>query len=452
MTLNNFKNQIYFFKSNKFSKDVFYNIISTVIISFSALLINIIIGNHYKIENLGIFNFVYSIYMILGIIAVFGVTDSIIRYTAEYKDKIGFLNELVSAGFILVSITSLFVAISLLLFLHYLPQIFPNADVIKALTPIVLSLPFLSVNKIFFSLLNGTRRMIVYALSLSLRSILIVLFIYFSIIFHKSIYFVIFAFLIAEIIIFIWLILYTINFIKIKFTINNIKYWVKTHFLFGSKSLLTNSVGEVNTNVDILMIGYMLGNYYVGVFSFASTIAKGILLIPGIIQLNFNPIISHLWVNNEIETLKSHIKKILKINFGLMLFIVILACIAYPLLIYFFMNDAVYWQSLSIFYILIVGVFVLSVFYFVGAIQSMAGFPEVQLMIVSIVCVFNVIVSCVFIYLLGVNGAALSTSMSFVLVIILLLKNSKKKLGIEIFEFNNKILTKVKFLWYFCKK
>ena len=200
----------------KFVKDSAYTFASFIFIAISGIIVNVLIGNNYEVSSLGIFNQSVAIYMIFSILSVLGLNTSVVKYIAQYNQDKKTQKEIFTTAFILTLCFSLFIT-SFLLFLAYLfPVIYFNKDVTKATIITLFSLPFLSLNKIFMALQNALRHMKAYSIVQSVRWLIILGFIFISIILNKSFYFLMYTFLFSELLIFIYFILFYSDYFSIK--------------------------------------------------------------------------------------------------------------------------------------------------------------------------------------------------------------------------------------------
>jgi len=417
----------------KFVKDSAYTFASFIFIALSGIIVNVLIGNNYEVSSLGIFNQSVAIYMIFSILSVLGLNTSVVKYIAQYNQDKKTQKEIFTTAFILTLCFSLFIT-SFLLFLAYLfPVIYFNKDVTKATIITLFSLPFLSLNKIFMALQNALRHMKAYSIVQSVRWLIILGFIFISIILNKSFYFLMYTFLFSELLIFIYFILFYSDYFSIKAKYSS---WYKKNFNFGIKSVLLGFLSEIYNKIDIFLIGFLLSNYYVGIYSFAAEIAKGLLLVGSIIQLNINPIVSNLTNNGDIATLKKYTLSISKLMYLIIIPIIFLAAFLFPLFINLFMSEKAYLESIPIFYILLPGVFILSVYYFAGAYLTMANYLNESFIILAIVLIYNTLTCILFITLFGFWGAAISTSTTYILLVLLFHYFIKKKMNIPLINLN----------------
>ncbi|MEI7475172.1 MAG: oligosaccharide flippase family protein [bacterium] len=414
----------------KFIRDVSFNLVSSFIVALSGILLNIIVANNYNVAGFGLFNQVMAIYIILSIITAFGFHISIIRHTAECRNNIDTINELITSALIFISLFSTILTIVLLASLTLADSFIKSHLLIIGLKNIIISLPFFSLNKILMGFLNGLRKMRTYAFSQIARCCFLIFFILYSIFYHKPVTFSLYAFPFAEILLFSVLSLYVKRFFN--FSLNNLQYWIKKHILFSITSLMADSMSDLNSKMDILVIGWLMSDYHVGIYSFASTIAKGFIMISGVLQLNFNPIISRLWAEKHIDKLNECIEKLKKTSFIIMLSILSIAALLYPVFLRIFIKNNLFLNNSLVFYILLIGIFIYSTNYWAGGILEMVGHPKEKIKLASIALVFNFICHIVLIKLLGINGAAIATTLTYTLIIILLKVFTKNKLDIKL--------------------
>lgn len=415
----------------KFAIDVLWTFSSRLVVAVSGIILNVLIGNYYSAEGLGVFNQVFSIYMIVTIFSVFGINNSVLKHTAEFEDDGGKLGELLSSSLIIVfffSIISVLIIFTSILTFGYTIE---NKPLLEALEIIILALPFFSLNKIFISFLNGRRQMKLLSVIQFARWLLIIVFLLSSIIAGKDLYFFVYSFLLTEFILLLFLSVINRNYID--FSLKYIKKWWKIHFIFGWKTFFAQSINEVNQRVDILMVGFFLSNRAAGLYSFAAVLARGFLLIGNSIQRNFNPIVSNLWAKKEVEKIKSHFYRVKKNIIKIFLPFLMIACITYPLLIDLFMTNPGYKETTAIFYILLLGIGLMVIFNWSGGMLVMANFLNETLKITIFTILLNILANALLIPIFGIIGAASATSFVYIIRLLIVRHYVKQRMGIKIF-------------------
>jgi len=418
----------------KFVKDSIYTLISFIIFALSGIITNVIIGNTYGSAELGIFNQALALLMIFSLISILGLNISSIKYVSQFKDSPTQQKEIFSSASYMAVCLSVIICLLLYFLITMFPAVFFNKEVTHATAIVLLCLPLFSQNKIYMALMNGLRHMKVYAFVQSARWLLIIGFIACAVFLNKSIYFVCYCFLFSEICIWIVCSILYGKYFTLRFSS---KLWFKNNLVFGSKSVLIGFLGETNNKIDIFFISFFLSNHYVGIYSFASTIVKGFLSISSVIQLNINPIISDLWAKKDSEAIKKYTLRISKMMLFIMTPILIIASIAYPIFINTFMTDPVYQASIPIFYILLTGIFLPSVYYFSGAYLTMANLLNITLRNMLIIIIYNALSCFVFINLLGFIGASVSTATTYIFSVFFSHYYIKKRMGIKLIQIKN---------------
>ena len=66
-------------------------------------------------------------------------------------------------------------------------------------------------------------------------------------------------------------------------------------FRFGNKALTGNFLLDINTRVDVFLLGILLNDRAVGLYSFAATVAEGAMQLPVLLRNNINPVLSKAW-------------------------------------------------------------------------------------------------------------------------------------------------------------
>jgi O-antigen/teichoic acid export membrane protein len=423
-------NKIKILLSQKFAKDSLITLVSQAILSFCGLVINIIVGNYYGASGLGVFSQSMSYFMLVSIVVNIGIPNSLVKYSAEFFDNPVKLKEILSSSITLNTLISSFSLLLILPFLYFYGAHFYNPELNLALFSCMFAIPFNAMNKNYIGFLNGTRRMTQYSIYQSLRWLVLLSIILLFIAFKQPVHVVIYSLLISESILFIILSIILKEYIKLSFKND----FYKKHLIFGSKTVIAFVVDEVSKSASIIMIGIFLGNSEAGIYSFASTIALGVLMIPGVVHTNFNPIISNLTANHLYDQLQIYMNKIRGIIFKIMIPVNILVLLIFPLIVIIFMKGKEYDSSYLPYYIMMIGVSAISFFTWGGGMLSMAGLLKENLIRVSISMSVNIILNAILIPIFKVEGAAIALSLNFLFQLFLLEYYLRKKIGLTIFR------------------
>jgi len=425
----NFKN-ISFLK-NKFQRDVSWNALTFGVMGISGIALNILIITRYGTEILGAFNQVFAIYIFISQLAVFGIYASVLKHTSEHSENRDLCNEIItSALFLGIGIGSL-VCVLYYISIPFIGRLLDSSIVAKGLFFAIIGLWCFSLNKILLAFLNGKRLMKAFALFTAFRYIMLLLSLVALIILGLPGYIVPIIFSLAEFTLLIALLIFSFRFFSIT-SINRCKKWFKIHLLFGGKSLVGGTATEINSRVDILMLGIFCSDSLVGIYSLAAIFAEGLAQIPVIFRVNYNPLLTKFVVQKRLKELCFIIRAFLKKWIPIALIIGFLAVLIYPLLVGLISDDSELSRSWLVFAILVVGIAIWSGYAVFWELPSQSGYPGRQTALIIFVVGSNILLNYLLIPLWGIYGAAIATSLSFVLSIFYLKLIVKKLLGIAI--------------------
>ncbi|MGH1396418.1 MAG: polysaccharide biosynthesis C-terminal domain-containing protein, partial [Trichormus sp.] len=134
----------------------------------------------------------------------------------------------------------------------------------------------------------------------------------------------------------------------------------------------------------------------------------------------------------EYAKLKHNIFKVVQFTYYIMLATSLIAYLLFPLFIQIFIDNPIFNNSYLPFSILLLGLLISSGYLPLDMFLIQAGFPGYQTFIKVIILLSNIILNSIFIPSLGIVGAAIATSLSFVFSVFLLKTIVKKKIGITI--------------------
>lgn len=189
----------------------------------------------------------------------------------------------------------------------------------------------------------------------------------------------------------------------------NIKFW----FLASFPMALTNIFHLTNTQVDVLLLAYYFSVEEVGLYKIAIQMSLLIAFALQASKMISEPIFAKLYNTGKKEELQRAITNISQINFifSLLVFLFILFFGEY--LIKFLFGDE-YLSAYLAFLILAIGRLMSALFGAGGYLLNMSGFEKKYAKIWLYTAITNIFLNFLIIPFLGINGAALSTSLSLI--------------------------------------
>ena len=399
-----------YFSNKKFHSDLALNYLSLIFLGISGIFLNIMIARNYGPSTLGVFNQVLSIYIIVPMICSAGIPYSTLHYLPQYDSKSLQAKSLITSAIVIVIVLSTIFTAFFYYLITPLSILLDSEGMIIGLKTIVPGIFFFSINKVFINgVINGLRRMKRFAIYQLTRYLLILLSLFVFNNYEFNGYFLPIVFTFTESILFIILIIDLSNLLKFWAFRKDFFYWIKKHFLFGIKSIFNGVLVEINSRVDILMIGIYLSDNEVGIYSISALFAEGFLEIFIVIQNNINPIISKFFYKKRIKSLTEYLKKIRLFTYKLSIAIGFISIILYKPVLKLIVPHYLVSNSYSSFVILVIGITISSGYIPFKNLLSMSGFPELNTIYMVSFVLINVIFNFFLIPIFGISGAASST-------------------------------------------
>jgi O-antigen/teichoic acid export membrane protein len=419
------------FPQTDFHKGIWWNFLSFVSLGIGGVLLNVLILFFYGVEILGVFNQVYAVYILVSQFAVFGLFASVLKYISVYHEDKKTTDEILSSALFLCIFTAT-VAISAYYFsIPFISDILDSPLTGRGLYLVVAGLWFFAMNKILLSFLNGKSLMKQYAFFYMFRYLSLP---FFLVVFYFAGLggdFSPLVFTATESILFFFLFFYVLKYFSLV-SPSRCFGWFKKHLLFGAKSFLGGSIAEINSRVDVLMLGIFLSDRIVGIYSFAALFAEGLGQITGIFRVNYNPVIARMVSAGEREKLTFLIRDFLKKWFFPSFLVFVFSVVMYYGFSLLFLDKSYSFISWSVFSLLLFGIFIRSGYDVFWELPSQSGFPGWQTVLMSAVFVSNIILNYFLISLLGIYGAALELIASALIGIGMLKLIARKATGVNI--------------------
>ncbi|MBI34590.1 MAG: hypothetical protein CMP67_04415 [Flavobacteriales bacterium] len=409
--------------------DTILNIGSFGVNAVVGLLLNFLIVEFYSSESLGVFNISYAIYIFLSQAGVFGIHNSVLKYASDFSKNTKELKQVLSSSLSLASIWALLMLVIAFVLSDVFMTFYDTKSAILSFQIVVVGVFFFILNKIQLSFINGLSKLKTYAFFLALRGVLM-LSVFFGLVFYDfdPVYLsAVFSF--SEIILFLLLSIFLFNFFQFSSFWN--LNWLKKHFQFGRHSFVGSFLMDVGSKTDILVLGLFVSDYLVGMYSFVAFFMEGFNQIPIVIRSVTNPKINKLYRTGRSSLLESFLKLVIKKSYLGFIPFGVVCVLCFPLVIYFSPKFDL-WNSWILIALLMLGPILESGYSSVQMIYNQCGFPKIQSLFSAIVFLWNLAFNFLLIPFLGIYGAAIATTSSFILKIFLMKYYAKSKIGVSI--------------------
>jgi O-antigen/teichoic acid export membrane protein len=417
---------------SKFNIDLLWNFSSFALIAVLGVLVNVVIAKTYGNEGLGVFNQVYAIYLILSQLAVGGVHLAVQRYIPIYSNRVQERSTILFSSLLISGILSIII-ISLAYTFYWLPgKLLHSNSVQESYQLTMFGLLFFSFNKVLISFHNGLRNMKAFAIFQLLRYVFLMAGILLVVYLNLGIIYLASSLAISEVFLFIICFLYSLKFLSFNLNFSHFNRWNKINFKFGNKALAGNFLLDINTKVDVFVIGIFFSDALVGIYSFASTFAEGFMLLPVLVRNNLNPVLAKLKTKSN----KQFVSKILKISirksFKFIGFFALLGILFFPLVFFIFDINENRFISWSIFSTLVLCMGISGGYQPLLMMLNQFGKPMQQTYLIILLFTSNLVLNLALVPLLGIAGSAVATGSVFILQIFLQKYFAKKYLYLSI--------------------
>ncbi|MCK6446492.1 MAG: polysaccharide biosynthesis C-terminal domain-containing protein [Planctomycetes bacterium] len=403
----------------KFRSDVLWNFGSIAVLGVSGIALNTLIASVYDAAALGVFNQVWAPYVIGSQLAVGGIDLSVLKEVAAGPKERTHVAQAVVGALVPTVVLAAVAAAIFWLAAGLVGAFYESEHVATGVRWAAPGLFCFAVNKVLFGVVNGLRRMRAFALLQSARFLLMLAGFGVVVFAELGAPRVAFLFTFAEGLLLVLLAL-EVGFQVAWRSAGGWRAWMPRHVAYGAKSALSGVMAELNTRVDIIMLGRYLQDAPVGVYSFASMIAEGVFQLMVKLQNNYNPLIAEHVALGRLRELEALVKRGRVWSWLLMLGVGSVAIAGYPLgLAILGTRDAMIGGWLA-FGILIGGIFLSAGYMPFQQTLLMAGRPGWHTVMMIVMVATNVVGNALLIPHFELAGAAAASAIAMVVSVLVL--------------------------------
>lgn len=388
----------------KFIKSTFITFISNIFIFGISFLTTIITSRVLRTTGSGLLGVSNNIITFSLLIVGFGISASNVFFIGKDKKKI---NSILGANLIITIFSIIFVIIAYMLNLKFNFKAFSGVTG-RLLVVVFLVVPVTNLKTLLISVLLGLQDIVNYNKANVIDKLLTFFMLVIFIFWFKSVYSVILSGLIASIIMLL-MVFYIIRY-KYKYKFSFEKYILKDMLRYGIKAQIGNIIQTLNYRLDIFIINYYLTLAQVGIYSRAVALGETLWKITGSVGTVVLPMTAHSKDKNE---MKEFINKVTRISFYIILLgSVFLVIISRPLIQ--FLLGKPFLPAADALNFLIPGISVFSISNILSNYIAGVGKVEKNIIASIVSCILTVVLDIALIPTMGINGAALGTSVSYI--------------------------------------
>lgn len=399
---------------HKLTGDIAWSMGSLAILAVSGVVINLVIAGLRDAAALGAFNQGYAVYIVASQIAVCGLHYSVMRHAALYTEDVGVRSRLLLNAAVFAFTLGACAAFVVHSSAPLLGRAFDSDAAAAVIRNSGLGLLLFPLNKVLIAYLNGLRRMKAFAVLQAGRYIVVMAWVAAISASTLSFDLVAYGFFAAE----AMTCCGALGYIASRRLAQGLDFdgsWTKRHFAFGSKSLLAGMFVELNSRVDVLMIGFFLSDRSVGVYSFAAMLVDGLYHVLAVVRTNFNPVLVANIRDGDWAGSRRLLSQSKRYFYPAAAALAVCLVVAFWLLAEFVVPAKGLQEGLPALIILMAGLTLVSAFVPFDNLLLVSGHPGFQTLQHLTVVVVNIGFNAVLIPVFGIVGAGLATALSYVL-------------------------------------
>jgi O-antigen/teichoic acid export membrane protein len=400
-----------------------------------ALITRVVLARNLTLEEFGLFYAVFVFVSFFALFRNFGLGAALIKHVPEYRVKEKF--DLVKSTVIVTGVWR--IAISLVLaFVFFAFSDFLAVKYFHTLSASII----LKLLSIFFFLsvfIDMTRNLFEafqkpfwFPFVDFAKNAFVFVFVLLFLSFGFGILSPVFAYIIMALIVpllFLPVLLRVFNFSKYKLIFS--KRFGKKLFFFGLPFVFVSISAIVISQVDTLLLTYFRSLGEVAVYNVVLPLSMILLQFSSALAVILFPMCSELWAKGEKENLVKIINSIYKYSYAIIIPLGLVVFAFTPLILESFFGRE-YVQGALAMRILLMGVILYTIANVNQYVLAGIGKPKITAKIVGIVALFNFSGNLILIPYYGIVGAAIMTTLSYALALVLSLKYLHKYIELKI--------------------
>lgn len=408
------------------------NYLAMAVVGVSGLIINLVVARGFGAGGLGVFSQTYLVFVLAAQPAVGGIHYAVLRATA--RSDPGIAVRVVREGMVAVVPMSAMVSVVVVGLAVPISRLVDSPDLGMAVALAAPGLTFHAMNKVLMAYVNGLRRMSTFAALQGSRVLLLAGSVSVITLLTEDARWLGVSLTVSEFALFLAI------------AISERHVWgrfpsesrraaaLRRRELrsFGLQSVGSGLVQELNARVDLLVLAVLLSDEMVGIYTLAATLLEGALQFLIVLRNNINPVLAQLLEGGrvmEVEELARQFR----------IWIVGLSSLSW-LAVALLFKPVIGWLGLSpdfhlawpALLILLGGLVLAAPLLPFDQIFLLAGRPSLQTGVMTAVVVGNLGLNFLLVPWLNIEGAAISTAVSFVMLGIAIWVFGRRSFGVRL--------------------
>jgi O-antigen/teichoic acid export membrane protein len=389
-----------------------WNALSLGFLAIAGVALNLAIGRLYGAAALGTFNIAFALFIFLSQIATFGLQYSALRYVPRAAADLPQLRKIVYGGLAACAAVATLVTLIALLATPLIARLFPRVPDLSLAWMLAAPglLPF-AINKYLLGVLNGMQSMRAFAVFQSLRFVFILLGLTIFVLAKLPAAMLAGILSAAEFVLSIALTGHIVRCVAPLPPSTAIEEG-KEHLRFGAKVFPAGMVGELNTRVDVLMVGALMSDQAAGIYPIAALIFEAALQGVVVVRNNINPRLAWSIAQGERGAILKFSRRVGYRFTPLLAAGAVIAYVVFPMVAPLIFSISDFEQAHEPLLWLMIALPLAGAPLCYGLVLAVAGYPLWQSAQMTIVLTTGVVLNLVLIPWLGMVGAAIAMGVS----------------------------------------
>ena len=419
--------------TRSFQLDLVLNYLSFAITAIGGLVYLFLLAHYLGMEGLGVVSLVLALYVVIAQIAVGGIHYSALHVASHASADPAEKSAQIWSAVITAGLWGGLIALLAWTSSGILGGVFNSPRVGEGWAIVAPVLVIFALNKTVASTLNGLNRMRRFATQMALRGILLAGSAWIIAATTADPVLVCWAVVVTELGVFFYLSSQVAQVIgKPQRPVWSTQR-VKQHISFGLRGFWSGLSFEMNTRLDVIVVGIFLSDAAVGLYALVAQIAEGFLNILVVVRNQFAPILGKLVKPIQAEPIQRLARTLLITVVPSAATCAAIGLWLYAPIVGLLLPNQGYEAGTSLLAILLLGLVVNSWLFVLDTLLVVGGHPGAYSLLTMLAVATNVVANFTLVPLLGLHGAAIATAFATVSMGLYFLGLSRQRFGFWIF-------------------
>jgi len=412
-------------------RDVLWNLVPVVLLGVVGLGLNFAIGTLWGAAALGVFNQVTTAFFVVSVLGAGGLQYSVLRAVAEAAEH----GERVAAVVVGAIVPTLGLAIvttgAFAMLAPSIGELLDSRDVATGMLWAAPGLFCFALTKVLLGVVNGLRRMRAFAVYTSLRYVLIAIGLGLAYAYGATPAQLPVLWTFCEGVLLLVLLVELVATVTLTRCAGWTR-WVRLHIEYGLRGVASTLAYELNSKLDVWILGVVMSDERVGIYSLASVLAEGVMQLAVVVQNNLNPVLARALATGDRGEVSTLIARTRRWFVPVIACACVLSAVAYPFVIPIVMSNVAFADGAASYAILVGGIALASPYLALNQVLLMASRPGWHTIYVLLVVGLNFAGNLLLIPYMGMEGAATATAVTLVLSMVLLVRIARTRAEVRL--------------------